>query len=997
MHYTSESPDDALQEPSHKVGTSQKHSVNCSDDTSPASFTPSSHDLVLTESSNPVISYFRHLLTQSDDEVPTDAKDLSGTGTQRQLQRRHEGAGAATSARATPSHRARRHRLQVAIVGESESGRTTLCNSLEGAAEHRTCNPLVVSGQAATLDMSTSVLSVQTYDVPHGESADTPGDEVLPRSPLRGRKDVLEVTVVDSGPAPLSKGSGTAAVMAADVILLCFPLYRIKQVVPLQNKGSLGLLRSAMPTEAFIHMRDVQLLTKLLVLLSSRCDVASSAQSSTLPSLFLVGTFHDVLKDTTVAATHTILRALQSICDRAQQRSPSILAVMDVFAVSATQATAVLLASGKQVALRNVWCLLLQRAAALQAPRGPSATAVSLNRRRPSHEPFISLSALCHLLGHPNRLQTLSSGMRQINNSNGSPCLLDVSGYTALGSSECQKVASEEMIAEDARVTSLVVDFISQLKARKRVWMLPLPKLWCVAYALGMQTREQLYLVLRQMEAAGEVSLLGRALCYTQESLLGACGVTNETVCLCPALTQVSYSILYVYVDWMANRERRHLQRCLRNVELDSCALRDPKKLAARGTFPLPLLRCLAVALGLKKSSPSEAAELLIAALVGSDVAYLAHDCSSDASSAHPLRGTSFIAPSAFPRDALQPPLLSSSVSPPSSARSRGVEGLSSTREAITTSPLPLHTIVLSPASADSSATRSAPGTASPASTTADGAPSFTPSAADPLTDAEYRSGFSPSSTVAQLTSLFLLGELTSCVATSPSAPSSVPSQSASQRANRSARAAPHLTSADDCVVLVVPSLQPSVLCPDVITRHVLACASRTESCASSAQALRSSIVLLRIDPFPYDLIALLTCRVASVALRVERSYSNAVLLSFDIAQLFCPSTDDAPLFQRKGGPATKLTADGCCFLFCVPPPEDTDSCSTVLHLVCFADSAVRVARLEFALCTELRMFLLQRLSGVAVAQEYAAEYMEGSTGGCATVADLIRSLDDVA
>jgi hypothetical protein len=168
--------------------------------------------------------------------------------------------------------------------------------------------------------------------------------------------------------------------------------------------------------------------------------------------------------------------------------------------------------------------------------------------------------------------------------------------------------------------------------------------------------------------------------------------------------------------------------------------------------------------------------------------------------------------------------------------------------------------------------------------------------------------------------------------------------------------------------------------------------------------------VLLRVDPSPYDLISLLTCRFASVALRVEKAYANAALLSFSVAQTLRSFTDHVPLFRvTTDSAATRTEVDGCCFVFCAPPSQgDTNSCAAELRLVCFADSSLCVARLEWALCSELRMFLLQRLPGVAVtpAGRAAADIVEanatasGSTAvvsdDCATVDDLLRALSDI-
>ncbi|KPA81684.1 hypothetical protein ABB37_03992 [Leptomonas pyrrhocoris] len=893
------------------------------------------------------------------------------------------------------------HRLKVAIVGESESGRTTLCKSLEDAAEHKTTHPLVASGQPAALKMDAAVLSVQTYDVACGDDADALGGESSINASVRGEKQcLLEVTVVDSGPAPLSDGAGTMAMMEADVVLVCFPLCRLKQVVPLQSNGKFGLsLRPAQPTEAFIHTRDYRLLTTLLMLLSTRCGGgAGDVPSSNFPSIVLVGTFQDVLTDASVAATHTILRALQRLCDGVRQCSSSIPPVTDVSAVSATQATAVLLTSEKHVTLRDWWLLLLQRAATVHASRRPPASTASPSHPQPSREAFIALPALLHLLAHPNRLHALSAGVRQINSGNGSPRLLDVSVDNSFTPYAFQEIASAAMRAEDARVTSLVVDFITQLKARKRVWMLPLPKLWRVAYALGMQSREQLYLVLRQMEAAGEVLLLGRALSYAQEARLGGCGSTNETVCLCPALLRTSYSILYVYVDRVAHRQGRHVRKCLRNVELSECALGDPTSLAAKGIFPLPLLRRLAVALGLRNTSPSEAAELLIAALIGSDLAYLAYDPSSQAGNpARSLSRASLASHFSNPQDPLQPPLLSSSSAAPSPTRRRGGERLHRSSDSAPASPLHSRGLVLPPPSVETTA--SVTGDSSPSNSTPGEFPLLTPSAADLLLGVEDDSNYSPNITVAELTSLFLLGELTSSQATSESV------QATAQRSERSSSPTRCMPPPEDDAVLIVPSLQQRTLCPDAVTHHILARASATESAASSGQSLRSSQVLLRVEPYPYDLVALLTCRFASLALRVERAYSNAALLSYNVTELLRPTTDRASRSQRKRDAASQLTTDGCCFLFCAPPSDETAAavcCSTVLRLVCFADSHMRVARLALALCTEMHLFALQRLPGVTVAQAQdtdASADRDAATHGvsCANVAALLCSLNSLA
>ncbi|KAL7695596.1 hypothetical protein NQL31_002440 [Lotmaria passim] len=1027
MHHVPQNVDDAQPAASHIAVTTETSTEGLGNDTvHTASNSSPSQDTGSVASTNSVFSLFRRLLTQNDvayvtgpGNMPNNVSAPSSATARSRQGVGNEAADVATAACASALYSSSHpRRLKVAVVGEAESGRTTLCRSLEAAAERKTSHPLVVSGQtAAALKMDVSVLSVQTYDVACKDNEEsTVTGKVVSSSFLtkRGEDNTLEVTVVDSGPAPLSEGGGTMAVMEADVVLLCFPLYGIKQVVSPEGNsgGGFGLFRAAKPTEAFLHARDCQLLTTLLTLLSTRCggDWSSPHQLSTLPSVFLIGTFQDVLKDASVAATHTILGSLQRLCGRVRQQSPSILPITDVYAVSAVQATAVSLSRTCQFALRDCWHELLHLTATAAAA---AAAAIASSRHEPSHDLFISSASLLHLLVHPNRLQILSMGARRIYGGNSSPRLLDASVGTSLARAAAPEAASAKTRAEDSHVASLMVDFVTQLKARKRVWMLPLPELWRVAYALGMQTREQLYLMLRQMEATGEVSLFGRGLSYMQQSGVGVCGATNETVCFCPALLRTSYSILYVYVDWVAHRQRRHVRQCLRGVDLDECALCDPTMQAAKGTFPLPLLRCLAGALSLKKtSSPHEAAELLISALVGSDAAYLTRHVRSN------ISGTGIASATAHPQDPLQPPEASPGL--PLSSRRASHAGQRGSREAIAASPLRSRGLVGWP-STDTMA-----GDLSSTSSTAGDLSARTPSMSTAMADATTNAAddFSPNITVAELTSLFLLGELTSAQETTMSAAAASssayksdslgnvsfdPVRAAMQRTARPASPARRQQPAEDEVVLVVPSLQPSALCPDAVAHHLLRCASRTNISASSSSGaapalgvptLYSSQVLLHVHPFPYDFVSLLTCRFASIAHRVEWTYSNAGLLSFHVGQLLQPTTNHISLCHVSTGAAAEGAVDGCCF-FCVPPSNEIADCSAVLRLVTFADSKMRVGRLASALCTELRWFLLQRLPGVTIAPELDMnpskhDAADGGAVDCATVADLLCSLHTV-
>lgn len=936
----------------------------------------------------------------------------------------------------------RQRRLKVAVVGEPESGRTTLCKSLADAAVERTPHPLVVSGHAAALKMDASVLSVQTFNVDTGSTVKEDEEEAVP----------LEVTIIDSGPAPLSEGAGSTALMEADVIFLCFPLYGIKQVVatPSQRGGFSDGLRSAKATEAFIHTRDYQRLTTLLTLLSTRAGRAGDATSSALPSVLLVGTFQDALKDASVSATHTILRSLQRLCERVQQRSPTMPHLAGVYAVSATQATAVSPASDTPLELREWWHVILRRAEvagqASSSPfsSSPSPTKASPTRRDDCERSSIPLSVVRHVLGHPNSLQSLSAGMRLITHGCGSPRFLDVNATTANNTDACGaraafqgEAASAETRAEDARVTSLVVDFVTQLKARRRglLLLLPLPRLWRVAYALGMQTREQLYLVLRQMEATGEVALLGRGLAYTQQARVATCGATNETVCLCPALLRTSYAILYVYVDWVVRRQQRHVRRCLRGVDLADCAAHDPCGLARKGVFLLPLLRTLAVALGLKNTSRQEAAELLIAVLVGADAAYIDHRQAEETGKDGESSNSSTVRTTAHPHDPLTAPIVASPSSSSAAASPAESPRRAHNSDGAGGSPpttFIAETFVDAPLSVTSSAADLStwtPTTSLPSPEAAARDSALVKRDSHHYADDDrqlYDSSFSPNITVAELTSLFLLGELTAApLSGTKKATPRGPLAALSNASFDPVRAVlqggagdtrgpspQQATSTEEDVVLVVPSLQPSALCPGSVVGQVLHVAARSTSSLrsnSDAAPLCSSRVVLRVCPHPYDLVSLLTCRFASVARRVEQAYANAVLLSFNVDELLHPTTDHVALFPRgptapaRSSPWSPPPVDGCCFLFCEPPSDTSQSSSAVLQLVLFAASATHVALLANALFSELRLVLLQRLPGMTIAPEQQQQPIVPSGealpdwDSCRCVEDLIRLVRDAS
>ncbi|KAK7194064.1 hypothetical protein NESM_000319100 [Novymonas esmeraldas] len=831
---------------------------------------------------------------------------------------------------------AMRRQVKVAVVGEAESGRTTLCASLGHSAERATKHPLVVSGAAAALGMDASVFSTQTYDVKEVDEYLVAGDTLTPvtdrlqRQPQTCR---VEATIVDSGPAPLSSGCGTWKLAEADLVLLCFPLLGIKQVMVVAEAQaepeppavahvgvSSGKARPAKATQAFIHSGELKLLGRLLALISSRCRTPDTLPFAPAPAIVVVGTLQDSLRDASVAATHTILGALRRVCDRLTRQSPTLLRVTDVVAVSARHGTCVLMADTKLSTLQAWWGRAL--------------------RATPS-----SMSAS----------SSAPSGV-----------LLDTGAVLRL---------------DDTRAASLFIDFITELKARRRVWLLPLPRLWRVAYALGMQVREQLSLVLRHMETAGDVLLLGRALGDVDEGApLDDWDCAKETVCMCPALLPASYAILSVYTDWVARRQRRHLRACLRGVDLQECGAADPAALAARGRFNAPLLQRLATALQLRRTPAKEAAEVLTAVLVGADLAYITS--ASDREVEGVIEGG---VAAASPQSQSQPQpqpqsttVHSDPLQPPSPTRT----GSSSVSVGHSPSNSGPYGAPAASASAHGIAAALASATMSSASSFADdrGTPAPSPTAYGGVQDTERAGPVDGSAytrrqniTVAELTSLFLLGELTS----SSSEPST-----AAPRTDVDAAAAPL-----PAVHLVVPSLQPRVVCPAQLVDRVTD--ASTTLAASSCRSIATVQLQMRVDPLPPDLVLALTCRIGGLSHRVARSYTDAALFACHVG-LQCTADPE----HRVASPP-----NGCVFLHCEaathielsPPP------TPLLHLILFANSRVQLSSLERVVCRELQMFLRQRMPGVALSPapetRSAARVAPLASFSCATVADLLHTL----
>lgn len=498
--------------------------------------------------------------------------------------------------------------VQLTVVGEAESGRSSLAATAVNAASfYRPARcPLVASGASAALGMHADVVSIETYDI---ESVD---------------RNLWQLTVVDSGPIPLSCSGASTRLLTSDVVLLCFPLVEVKQWVENGSGGEASTL-----VQTLIPERSVDRLLELMAVVRSRCSQDAA------PMLILVGTFHDTLRDTSLSATADLLRQLHRLCnDRA---NPACLPVARVAAVSTTASQCVLLTKNEatELPLSALWHRILKWRVKWLPPTPASKSSVhqkcqNLRQRcnvflanTPKRESQETVTRVVRAaLVHPPRLYSLPSFSRR------AASLLH-NWHLGSGALDRQVQTYEVDIPSSLYEASgcHVKAFLRQLKRRGKVMFLSLRKLWGFAYAMGLRSTGHLYLILREMETEGELIVVGPAL-----SLLPGGDRTDlrgvEEVCLLPALLHISHVILWAYVALQRHYPARHASHCLRDIPLERCEAADPLQLARCGIFTAELLQLLSKALGMQKDTEGNGYNWISRSLVSCGLAYVVESSS---------------------------------------------------------------------------------------------------------------------------------------------------------------------------------------------------------------------------------------------------------------------------------------------------------------------------------------------------------------------------------